>query len=370
MRSNKLICIFLVAAFVCLSALTSAWSKEPDLPDYLGNANTQVNNAATVGGKYAELADDILIARNAIRTANSEYEKNLGAFSGKLDPKAEPTIRQLAEMARLQAALVIAKAGAINQDKERIRLEGLILETKAKIKVFDDLVAKAKAFKKQAADQESQIASLNAKVASLNAELSAKGSAIMSSDQKTSELLKALEEQKKATASSEQRVAALSRELEGLKQQLAQLQTTTEQLSTERRLKAFEAETGKLGGIVKATGAGLIVTFPRAQMLKVTGKSTTLTASGEGTLSKVAELMKTYPEYRLKLRVHGFGQPTRSEDASATDQMARFMREDLLTKGKFEPSMVEALGVGAAEPIFPKKNVEGNRRVEFIFVRK
>jgi flagellar motor protein MotB len=370
MRSNNLISIMLIMALLCSLPLPSAWSKEPTLPDYLENANTQVVNASSVGGKYAELADDILIARNAIRTANSEYEKNLGTFSGKLDPKAEPAIRQLAEMARLQAALVIAKVGALYQDKERIRLEGQILDTKAKIKVFDDLVAKVKALKKQAADQGNQIASLNAKVASLNAELSAKGSAITTSDQKTSELLKALDEQKKATASSEQRVATLSQELEGLKQQLAQLQTATEQLSTEKRIKAFEAEIGKLGGIVKATAAGLTITFPRSQMLKVTGKSTTLTANGDNTLSKVADLMKTYPEYRIKLRVHGFGQPTRSEDASATDQMARFMREALLTKGKFEPSVVEALGVGAAEPIFPKKNVEGNRRVEFIFVKK
>lgn len=370
MRSSNLIRILLVALLLCSLPLPSAWSKEPAWPDYLENANTQVANAATVGGKYAELADDILIARNTIRTANSEYEKNLGTFSGKLDPKAEPAVRQLAEMARLQAALVIAKTGAINQDKERIRLEGLILETRAKIKVFDDLVAKVKALQKQTADQGSQIASMNAKVASLNAELAAKGSAITSSDQKTSDLLKALDEQKKATASSEQRVAALSQEVMGLKQQLAQLQTTAEQLSTDRRIKAFEAEIGKLGGLVKTTAAGLSITFPRSQMLKVTGKSTTLNAGGDSTLSKVADLMKTYPEYRVKLRVHGFGQPTRSEDASATDQMARFMREALLTKGKFEPSVVDALGVGAAEPIFPKSNVEGNRRVEFIFVKK
>jgi len=370
MRPNNLICILLIAALLLSLPLPSAWSKEPARPDYLENANTQVANASSVGGKYAELADDILIARNALRTANSEYEKNLGTFSGKLDPKAESTVRQLADMAILQAALVSAKAGAIYQDKERIRLEGLILDTKAKIKVFDDLAAKVKALKTQTADQVSQIASLNAKVASLDAELSAKGSAITSSDQKTAELLKALEEQKKATASSEQRVSALSQELEGLKQQMAKLQTTSEQLSAERRLKAFEADVGKLGGIVKATATGLTITLPRSRMLKVTGKSTTLTVDGDSTLSKVADLIKTYPEYHIKIRVHGFGQPTRSEDASATDQMARFMREALLTKGKFEPSMVEALGIGAAEPIFPKKNVEGNRRVEFIFVKK
>lgn len=361
----------LIAALACmLLGASPALAKEPALPDYLENANSQVANAAMAAQHYTELADEVLIAKNSIRTANSEYEKNLGTFSGKLDPKAEPAVRQLAEVAHLQAALIIAKAGAKTQDAERIRLEAQIRDTKAKIKVFDDLVAQLKTLKKQAADQASQINSLNAKVASLSAELAAKGSAITSSDQKTAELLKALDEQKKATASSEQRVAALTQELESLKQQAAQLQATGEQLSAEKRIKAFEAEVGKLGGIVKAAAAGLTVTFPRSQLLKTTGKSTTLTPGGSGVIVKLSELLKAYPEYRVKLRVHGFGQPSRSEDAAATDQMARFVREALLTTGKFEPATVEALGVGAAEPAYPKNNVEANRRVEIIFVKK
>lgn len=370
MRRTALIRAALAALFVGSLAVPQVWAKEPALPDFLETANTTVTTAATAGNAYPELADDILIAKNSIRTANAAYEKNLGTFSGKLDAKAEPAVRQLAETARLQAALVIARAGAREQDKERNRLEGAIRATKAKIKIFDDLVAQVKNLKKLSSDQASQIASLDAKVASLNAELSAKGSVITSSDQKTANLLKALDEQKKATASSEQRVAVLNQELESLKQQAAQLQATGEQLSAEKRIKAFEAEVGKLGGIVRTTAAGLSVSFPRAQLLKITGKSTSLTAGGDVTVAKVAALLKTYPEYRLKLRVHGFGQPARNETPAATDQMARLARETLLTKGALDPASVEALGVGAAEPVYPKNNVEGNRRVEFIFVKK
>lgn len=369
MTTTFLIRLIGILCMLSVLAAPMAWAKG-QLPDYLETATTTVNTAASVGGSYPELADDILIAKNSIRNAQAEYEKNLGTFSGKLDEKAEPIVRQLAETARLQAALVIAKAGARNQEKERNRLESLIRATQAKIKVFDDLVTQVRELKKQTSDQTAKIASLEAKIASLEAELKAKGSAITSSDQKTANLLKALDEQKKATASSEQRVAALTQELDTLKQQTARLQVSREQLAAEKRIKEFEAEVGKLGGIVKPTTAGLGITFPRAQLLKTTGKSTTLTPDGTTVATKLVSLLKAYPEYRIKLRVHGFGQPARSEDTAATDQMARFTRDWLLEKGRLDQDDVEALGVGAAEPLYPKNNVEGNRRVEIIFVKK
>jgi len=146
MKASFLIRLALAALLVTALTAPAIWAKEP-LPDFLETANTAVTTAATAGGSYPELADDILIAKNSIRNANTEYDKNLGAFSGKLDTKAEPLVRQLAETARLQASLVIAKAGAKNQDKERVRLEGLIRATKAKIKIFDDLVLQAKDLK-------------------------------------------------------------------------------------------------------------------------------------------------------------------------------------------------------------------------------
>lgn len=369
---NRLIRVALTFGLIsCLSAATpfTVFAEDEPLPTYLQQAQNAVAQVLAKGSEQPELKDDILIAQNSLRNAEAEYKKNLG-WSGKLDQKAEPTVRYLADVARLQASVLLARIGKQDQDKERSRLGGLITTTKAKIKVFDDLAAQVKSLKKQSADQANLISSLNAKVASLNAELSAKGSAISSSDQKTGELLKALDEQKKATASSEQRVAALTQELEGLKQQTAQLQATGEQLAAEKRIKAFEAEVGKLGGIVKSTAAGLSVTFPRSQLLKVTGKSTTLTSDGDKQVLKLAELVKTYPEYRIKLRVHGFGQPSRHEDAAATDHMARFIREGLLTKGKLEQATVEALGVGSAEPAYPRGNIEGNRRVEIIFVKR
>lgn len=368
-RLVSILTLILCGAFLSVSCASSVSAADEKIPDYLKQAQEAVDLAAIGVQSLPELNDDLLIARNSLRNAEAEYKKNLG-WTGKLDTKAEPTVRYLADTARLQGEILLARIGAFEQKKMKARTERLIAATKAKIKIFDDLVAQVRDLKKQVADQASQISGLNAKVASLNAELGAKGSAISSSDQKTAELQKALDEQKKATASSEQRATALSKELDAIRQQAARLQAGSEQLAAEKRIKEFEAAVGKLGGIVKSSPAGLTVTFPRAHLLKTTGKGTTLTTEGDRQVTELSGLLKSYPEYRIKLRVHGFGQPARSEDAAATDQMARFMRERLLEKGNLNQDDVEALGLGAAEPAFPKSNVEGNRRVEIMFVKK
>lgn len=362
-------CFIAFLAGLAVFSLPVASSANEQTPDYLRQAQQAMAQIQSKPELSAELGDDFLFAQNSLRNAEAEYKKNLG-WSGKLDQKAEPTVRYLADSAFLQASVLLARIGKREQEREKIRLDGLIAANRSKIKVFDDLVIQVRDLKKQTADQSSQIDSQAAKIASLTAELAAKGSVISSSDQKSTDLMKALNEQKKATASSEQRVEALTRELEGLKLQTVQLQASSEQLIAEKRIKSFEAEVGKLGGIVKETNDGLSVNFPRSQLLKVTGKSTTLTPAGDKTIATVAELIKIYQEYRIKLRVHGFGQPARSEDAAATDQMARFIREALLTKGAFEQGTVEALGIGAAEPAYPKSNVEGNRRIELIFIKR
>lgn len=366
-RQTTILLLISLCITACLS-VTPLLAADP-LPAWLQKAQTTVAQAALAADTVPELADDILIAQNSLRNAEAEYQKNLG-WTGKLDQKAEPGIRHLAELARLQASVVLATSAQRTHERTTKQLEQRITETRARIGVFDDLTARIKAQKKQLADQTGQIGGLTSQVASLTAELAAKGSAITSSDQKTNDLLKALDEQKKATASSQQQLASLNQELEGLKKESAVRKAAEQKLAAANHQMSFELELYRLGGSVKTGDNAQSITFSRSRLLKVSGKSTTLTQEGTATITRLAELIKAYPEYRVKLRVHGFGQPARSEDAAATDQMARFVREALLSKGGFEPATVEALGVGAAEPIYPKNNVEGNRRVEILFVKK
>ncbi len=375
-----------IAAGTCLNfAMALPVTAEDAAPDYLQQAQSSVARLVARGEVIPELNEEVTIARSILRNAESEYKGNLKGWGNKLDPKAEPRVRYLADLARLQADILLSRYTKSDQEKEKVRLDGLIALVKAKIKVFDDLVLQVKDLKKKNTDQASQITSITAKVASLNAELSAKGSAITSSDKKTNELLRALDEQKKATESSEQRVAALNlevaalnkdlaarnQELSGLKQQTAQLQASGEQLAAEKRVKSFEAEVGKLGGIVKALPNGsLSVTFSRSQILKVAHKQTAVTAEGDKLNQKLATLLQAYPEYKLKLKVHGFGLPPKSEDATATEQMARVLGEQLVGKYKLDPTLIEAVGAGPTEPLYPKQNIEGNRRIEAVFTKK
>lgn len=375
-----------VAAAACLNLTCIMPLKAEDTaPDYLQQAQSSVAKLVARGEVIPELNEEVTIARSILRNAETEYKGNLKGWGNKLDPKAEPRVRYLADLARLQADILLSKYTKFDQEKEKVRLDGLITQVKAKIKIFDDLVLQVKDLKKKNTDQASQITSITAKVASLNAELSAKGSAITSSDKKTNELLKALDEQKKATESSEQRVAALNlevatlnkdlaaqnQELAGLKQQTAQLQASGEQLAAEKRVKSFEAEVGKLGGIVKTLPNGsLSVTFSRSQMLKTVHKQSTITAEGDKLNQRLASLLQAYPEYKLKLKVHGFGLPVKSEDATATEQMARVLGEQMVGKYKLDPALIEAVGTGPAEPLYPKQNIEGNRRIEAVFTKK
>lgn len=363
--ASRVVVLLLLLLTVSVTPLRAA----DELPSWLQQAQNAVSLVVSKADTVPELADDILIVRNTLRATEAEYQKSLG-WTGKLDPKAEPAVRHLAEMARLQASVILARAAQRDHEKALKQFEQQSGAVRSKIKVFDDLLAQVRNLRKQTAEQSGQIDGLKAQVASLTAELAAKGSAISSSDQKTSDLLKALDEQKKATAASQHQVMTLTRDLEGLKKETTGLKSAEQRLADDNRRAAFELGLYRLGGSVKTGEEVQSVTFARARLLKASGKSTTLTVEGTEAVAGVVALLKTYPEYRLKLRVHGFGQPVRSEDAAATDQMARFLREALLSKGGFEPSVVEALGVGAAEPLYPKKNVEGNRRIEIIFVKK
>jgi outer membrane protein OmpA-like peptidoglycan-associated protein len=95
-----------------------------------------------------------------------------------------------------------------------------------------------------------------------------------------------------------------------------------------------------------------------------------LTADGSQMVERVAGMLKKYPEYRARIKVHGFGSPVKYEDATGTDRMARLIRSALADKAKMDLVSIEAVGAGVTEPVYPKSNVEGNRRVEITFIKK
>ncbi|MBI2353586.1 MAG: hypothetical protein HYV06_00925 [Deltaproteobacteria bacterium] len=385
-------CIVMTMLFSVFTT-QSALADEP-LPEYIRKAQTLIGQAEGKATELNDYADDVLIGRNYLRNAEGEYKKNLG-WSGKLDQKAEPTVRYYASMAQLQAAIVLARAGKIDQEKERVRLEGLAAGVKAKIKVFDDKNAQIAALKAEIAKRDNSIADLNKQIAGLNTEVTAKAAtkssseqkvavltgevqtlkwSLSKSEQKASELAIEADKQKKSVEDATAEIARLKGELAAVVARNAQKDTelgkSQEQTQALNRSQQFVADVGKLGGVMKIGSNGITAIFSRTSLIKASAKSVTVTPEGEKLGLALAELLRNYQEYRAAIKVHGFGQPAKSEDAAATDQMARLLREVAIGKGKLDPADVEALGVGQSDSIYPKSNPEGNRRVEIAFVKK
>ncbi|MEI6209068.1 MAG: hypothetical protein WCP20_20005 [Desulfuromonadales bacterium] len=374
-----------ITALVLLG-YAAAHAEEPLFPVYVRNARNLVEQAEVKSMELNRFTDEILIARNFIKNSESEYKKNMG-WSGKLDPAAEPTVRYFAVMAEIQASIVLAKAGKSAQDKERSRLEQQLVEVKSKIKVFDDKNAEIAAIKKGITELNSALLAMKdekdhlaTRLAAQDSEITAKSTVLASAERRVALLSSDLESCVNTLADSERKALQLEKalsEIDRLKADLASLAAakgmaenqSRKQIEALNRQKDFAVAIGKLGGAIKAGSDTMTVTFVRSVMLKAP-KNDTLTADGGKILQRISELLIQYPEYRVKLKVHGFGQPAKNEDVSATDRMARLIREALLTKGKFDPATVEALGAGSVEPIYPKTNPEGNRRLEVTFVKR
>lgn len=379
---------YLVVIFTlfALCAAQYALAEEP-LPDYIRKAQALIGQAESKAAELNDYADDVLIGKNYLRNAEAEYKNNLG-WSGKLDQKVEPTVRYYASMAQLQASIILSRAERIAQEKERGRLEAQAAQVKGRIKVFDDKNATISALKGEIVKRDATIADLNKKIAGLNADLATKSASGSSAGQKVAELSGEVQTLKWSLSTAEQKAAELGAELDRQKKnvekgsaEIAQLKAELakkgaeasqgqEQLQALNRSQQFVAEVGKLGGVMKAGTDGITAIFTRASLIKASARSVTVTAGGEKLGLALAELLRGYPEYRALIKVHGFGQPAKSEDAAATDQMARLLREVAVGKGKLDPADVEALGVGQSEPAYPKSNPEGNRRVEIGFVKK
>ncbi len=331
----------LMPLMLLLSSPVMSSADEPAYPDYMVKAQSLVERASSQASELGSFTDEVLIARNFIRNAEAEYKKNLG-WTGKFDAKAEPTVRYFANMAQTQAAIVLSRAGKISQEKALAAYEANAANVKASIKVFDDK---------------------NAEIATLKAALEEGGKRQAASVEKIAELTKSLELSRADNARLKQEVTALTA-AKG-----AEASQSQEQIRALNRQKDFIAEVGKLGGMIKAGSDNMTVIYPRASIFKAP-RNDRLAPEGVRMVGRVIDLQKKYPEYRIKVRVHGFGSPTRSEDAAATDRMARLIRNSMLDKGRLAAADVDVLGVGVAEPIYPKSNKEGNRRVEVTFVKK
>jgi cell division protein FtsB len=293
---------------------------------------------AKVKAKSEEMkapAEDLKKAQDFIGQAEATLKANTSIL-GTLKREAEPGVLYHAEMAEISASIVLSHLEKISQEKEYERLEKMVPDVEAKIKIFNDK----------------------------NAEI-----------QRLTEALKkpdgALTATKKDLADKAKAVEDLTAENRRLKEELKALETQKGSDIVEMRAKLqsanrhveFQQALNKLDYLARWSDKGTTLIIPRKDLLKMTAKGPMLAPGGEALANKFAELWKAFPEAKMKIDVHGFGNPAKYEDKKATEAMAELLLKTFVTKGIRE-SAVAASGKGSASPLFSKGAVEENRRAE------
>ncbi len=355
---KKLIIFFTLLFFVALLNSQSVFAQDEGKPAYIEKAKSSVEKLLARGAETKDFADDVLAAQNYLKLAETEYTKSLG-WTGKVKEGAEPTIRHYATMAELTATVVFSRLEKINQDKERARLEKLISETKARIKIFDDKNAEIVKLKGDVNNLSKELALLKTDKANLSGHVDASDTKIATLEKDIAEKNKALEELK--------RVKDELKAIESQKgMEFVEVQARLRAMS---KAKEFLIEVSKMGMITKASEEGVTLMLPRTAFIKATPKGPGLSSEADKNISTLSVLMQKFPEYKITLKVFGFGQPAKNENAKATEQMAKVIKDALAGKGKMNAALIEAIGAGPVSPLFPKSAAELNKRVEITFIQ-
>ncbi len=311
-------------------------------------------------------ADDITVAWNYIKIAETEFQKNTNIL-GKLSDQAVPTIIHYANMAELTIRIALSRLEKAGHEKEISRLEGLISDIKAKIKVLEDKDAEIIRLKKEVEKAKSDITKLPSEISkekdSEIERLSKEVSALKSEKEELNTNLTSL---KKELGDKNKAFEALQTEL---KYKLTELTKMQKDLHSLGKLKEFLDVVGMLGVPVRTSENGITIIIPRRDFIKITSKGAVLSPGSEKVIGQLVSLIKRFPEYRIVLKVYGFGQPAKNEGTKATEHMAIMVKDALLQRGNIAAEMITAES-GGNIPIFPKDAVELNRRVEITFLTK
>jgi outer membrane protein OmpA-like peptidoglycan-associated protein len=316
-------------------------------------------------------------AREYLKQAETELAKSKN-WRGTLDKKAEPLITYYTEMAEIYTSIAFSRLEKVTQEKENTRLEKQIPEIEARIKVFDDKNAEIKKLKEILEKPQGKIRDVNSEITSLKkekAELLGQVAQLKTEKEKFSGKIETLNEVVASVridlTEKIKAVENLSAENKLLKDNIKSSETSkgssliemqTKLNAMDAKLKLFDT-VGKIGFISKTSVDGYTFIVPRSKLVKTTAKNSVLTPDAEQYIAEIVESMKTLPESKLSIKVHGFGKPVNNEDSKSTLSMANLLKKAFLSKGMSESS-IQASGAGTAAPLFSKSAIEENRCIE------
>ncbi len=300
---------FVSLFFICFSMFSSAVSaadKDKAL-NAIVNTKTSLDNLLKKGADSSEYKDDVIIAKNYLNWAETEFNKGLGIMGG-LKDEAEPIILHYTSMADVTIAIVAARFEKANLLKEKEEIEKNTELMKKKIKIYDD--------------QKKEILSLK------------------SENQKMKGDLNGIIAQKGVEYVASSKARAL---LVGLSQ---------------------------MGLVTKITSDGATVIIPRSNMIKIGRKGPEPAPGADKIATDIAALASKNPEYKIGVMVFGYGKPLKNENIKATDDMAKKIKDLLVERGKMDASSLTVAGAGTESSIYPKASGEANRRIEVTFTHK
>ncbi len=341
--------IFFAFAFI----FRVAFAQDDELPDYLRKAQNAVNKVTEKVSGTKQFTDDVLAAQNYLKLAETEYRKNLG-WTGALKQEAIPNVRHYSNMAELTSMIVLSKLEKIRLDNERNQLENSIEVVRSRIKVFDN--------------KNLEISKLKSEIASLNASILQKGVEASELSKKVAALSGDLNSLRKEIENLDVENKRLKADIESMKGQttkdIHQLQT---KLTLAEKDRALLEEISKTVALSKVSSDSFSMIIPRRLLIKQGSKGVVLAPNADMILESIAKIMKEFAEYKVSIKVYGFGTPAKQEDVKATGLMAKAIKDYFVDKAKINPESIEATGIGSSQPLFSKEMAEMNKRVEILF---
>ncbi|HEX8658111.1 MAG TPA: OmpA family protein [Hymenobacter sp.] len=126
------------------------------------------------------------------------------------------------------------------------------------------------------------------------------------------------------------------------------------------------------GTRVDATGCPMVID-PSIQKLQVPirfrNNSTTIERTSTPALNKMVQALEQHPDYSLRIIGHADSRGTDEYNQALSERRAAAVKKYFVGKN-IDPSRIITEGRGESEPVIPntsKKNMERNRRAEFIF---
>ena len=373
-RTSILLILFLSLLILQVS---NAYADKEQILFSIQKVKSTIEKAQDKSEEAKTSLKELQKAREYLKQAETELNINKN-WIGSVKKEAEPLITHYIEMADINASIALSRLEKINQEKENARLEKLIPELEAKIKVFDDKNIEIQRLKAELEKPCGEIRNVNSEIARLKKEKSESDnqvSQLKAANEKLSGKIEALNELivtvRKDLAEKIKVIDNLSADNRLLKDNVKNLELQkgsdfvaiqAELMSVRAKLKLINTF-AKIGLLSRTSDDGFTFIIPRKKLIKTSAKSIALSSESEYFVSECTEILKSFPGSQLLIKVHGFGKPASIEGDKATMHMAVLLKNLFTTKG-IDESFIQVFGAGTAEPLFSKAALEENRCAE------